>query len=177
MTPQATVKPRPLLVPATLVALIIVVIVWTMLTAHLAVMSRHGLNQIENFFREFLISRKILSPEWKHYQPPAWDLLQHVLFYAPYGLFAGALGSLMRSWRGPIHARIAEVVGLGFGFGAALFDELRQSGMVDRRPGFDDLFSGWAGIAIAFACYLLIAQLWRRRQLRLASMQNVNSTK
>ncbi|MCC6547309.1 hypothetical protein IT570_09090 [Candidatus Sumerlaeota bacterium] len=116
--------------------------------------------------RSFLISHRVLTPEWKHYQPPGWDLLQHFAFYGPYGLFAGLLGSLIRRWKGVQASQVVEVLALGFGFAAALVDEMRQEGLVDRRPGFDDLFSGWAGIAVIFALYLLMAHLLNRNKLR-----------
>ncbi|MEO8376513.1 MAG: hypothetical protein ABI579_02495 [Candidatus Sumerlaeota bacterium] len=150
-------------------------VVWTVLTAHLAVMSRPALNHIENIFRGFLISHHVLSPEWKHYQPPEWDLIQHFVFYAPYGIFAGALGTLLGRWMGRLTGQIAEVTALGFGFSVAFYDEMQQGGLPDRLADFDDLFSGWAGTAVAFAVYLLVASLIARRKRRRARLADSKS--
>lgn len=176
MTSPTARQPRSLRIPVVIGAIVVLIVAWISLTTHLAVMSRTGLNHIENIFRGFLISHHVLSPEWKHYQPPAWDMLQHFVFYAPFGIFAGVVASCTRRWQGAVAARFAEVATLAVGFTVALMDELRQDGLPDRLPGFDDLFSGWAGIAASFACYLAGGWFIARRRARVLTNHKSRTT-
>jgi VanZ family protein len=143
-------------------ALIAALAAWIIVTSKLAVEPRTGLNSIENLVRGFLIRHEVLGPEWKHYQPPYWDNLQHLLFYGPFGLFAGLAGSIASVLLGNAWRSRFMVLGLAVGLSVALLDELSQNGLPDRRPGWDDLIAGWAGILLAFTFYLGCLSLARR---------------
>ncbi len=112
--------------------------------------------------RGFLIRHHVLGPEWKHYQPPYWDTLQHFFFYGPFGLFAGVAGSIASALLGRVWRSRVMVIGLAIGLSVALIDELSQDGLPDRRPGWDDLSAGWAGIVFALILYLGCLSLARR---------------
>lgn len=154
------------------VAIFVSFVAWTYITSRLATASRPSLNRVENVIREDLIARNILTPKWKHYRPPHWDLLQHFVFYFPFGMLAGAAAATATLWLGARWKGPTLALGVTAAFGIALIDEFAQIGSLDRQASLDDLLSAWLGAACGLLIFLSLQTATRAARKRAPSSRS-----
>ena len=147
---------------AMLICFALLVGAWAFVTAKLSSAPREKLGPIENRLRGNRVTEAILPPQVVATRPPWLDLAEHFVVYLPFGLMAGAAGTIAARWRGNRARKIATATFALAAAAWALHDEYRQIVLPDRSADWDDLIAGWSGIAAGLLIYYLCTVLIRK---------------